>query len=574
MKSVKYGWKQCIKNYRFHSIFFKNLVLIFLLIILPFICVLGISYYSYGYIQKSEEKVYTEQIITRITMDVESIFREIQNKAIMLSFDSDVELFYRAESIEKDYFYDVHNILKFLALYNLSTDVIDGVYVYAPYSDVVISEKGRYEYKNFIDKECIDNWEDNGEMFQVKYLDRKAGGERKESVVFYYTTSYSSGRKGVAIINMSIDKLKKIFSYNEDVSLFIIGNGQLLYDSTMDSNGMMIENSSMFLENEDVIAKLNKLNVCDLEIAVQMNRLPLEKMLMNIRVYIITFIVIMVVISTLFALYISRKIFDPFREIMKALETIPEEREGKLLQNKDEVSYIMNSIYTTLSRKKNVEEELLERIQLLKKAQAVALQAQINPHFINNTLETINWMAIGELGEENVISEMIINLSQLMRMSLEDSDTFITLQDEIIYVKKYLYIQQKRLRNSFSVEFEGLEQHKNCKVIKMMLQPIVENAIEYGIRPYSKNGTVRISAIRNDDILSIIVHDSGLGISNEKVTEINSSIRKSVIKESSHIGLSNVHQRINLAFGDSYGIIVESKIGHGTKVILNLPYQV
>ena len=108
----------------------------------------------------------------------------------------------------------------------------------------------------------------------------------------------------------------------------------------------------------------------------------------------------------------------------------------------------------------------------------------------------------------------------------------------------------------------------------MMLQPIVENAIEYGIRPYSKNGTVRISAIRNDDILSIIVQDSGLGISNEKVTEINSSIRKSVIKESSHIGLSNVHQRINLAFGDSYGIIVESKIGHGTKVILNLPYQV
>lgn len=573
MKRVKYKWRQCIKNYRFHSIFLKNLTLIFILIVLPFICILGLSYYFYNHIQKSEEKIYKEELITRISMDVEGLFREIQNKAIMLSADFDVTNFYIAESIEKDYFYDVHNILKFLALYNLSTDVIDGVYVYAPYSKVVISEAGRYKYENFSDKMCIDSWDEEGEMFQIKYMDRKVAGVRKKTVAFYYTTNYSSGRKGVAIINMSLDKLEKVFAYNEGVSVYIVGNKQMIYDSTMENNGIIIDDSALlFDKTESVISSVKKLNVSDLELVIQIDRQSLDITLKSFRNYIIIFVGIMFMISILFALYVSRKIFDPFSEIMKALEESPVTEQGKMLQNKDEVSYIMNSIYATISKKQDVEEELLERIKLLKKAQSVALQAQINPHFINNTLETINWMAIGELGEENILSEMIINLSQLMRVSLEDSDTFVTLQDEIIYVKKYLYIQQKRLRNSFSVEFEGIEQYGNCKVIKMMLQPIVENAIEYGIVPYSRSGRLRISAIRNDDILSIIVQDSGLGISQEKVTEINNSIRKSVIKESSHIGLSNVHQRINLAFGDSYGIVVESRIGYGTKVTINLPY--
>lgn len=575
MKKVKYGWRQCIKNYRFHSIFLKNFVLILLLIILPFVCILGISYYAYGHIQKSEEKVYTEELITRISMDVESVFREIRNKAIMLSVDQDVELFYHAESIEKDYFYNVHNILKFLALYNLSTDVIDGVYVYAPYSNVIISEAGRYEYENFSDTECIDGWKDNDEMFQMKYLDRKVAGKRKETIALYYTTHYSGDRKGVAILNLSIEKLEKVFSFDEDASVYIVGDEQLLYDSTMENNGIAVENTAVFLAEEDGVIKAgNKLDISNLEVVIRIDRRPLDVTLKNIVVYMVTFVGIMLVISILFALYISRKIFDPFSEIMKALENAPEAEEGNLLQNKDEVSYIMDTIYATISRNKDVEEELLERIKLLKKAQAVALQSQINPHFINNTLEMINWMAIGRLGEENDISEMLSCLSQLLRISLEDSDTFVTLKEEIEYVQKYLHIQQKRLGDCFEVDIEIPEHLENCKVIKMMLQPIVENAIDYGIRPYGGKGSLVIEAAQDGELVCVSVQDSGMGIESKEVDEINNSIRKVVIKESTHIGLSNVNQRINLAFGENYGIVLESEIGLGTKVVFHLPYQI
>ena len=574
MKKVKYGWRQCIKNYRFHSIFLKNLVLIFLLIMLPFVCILGLSYYGYGHIQKSEERAYTEELITRISMDVENVFREIRNKAIMLSADSDVELFYLAESIDKDYFYDVHNILKFLALYNLTTDVIDGVYVYAPYSDVVISEAGRYEYERFSDMECVDGWEDNGEMFQTKYLERTVAGKKKETIAFYYTTNYTGSRKGVAILNLSLEKLDNVFSYNEDVSLYIWGNNQLLYNSTAKNSDMELLDREELLKTEDgVIVASEKIDICDIEIIVRINSKPLEDTLQNIRIYIITFVGIMLIISVLFALYISRKIFDPFSEIMKALEDIPEAEEGQLLQNKDEVSYIMDSIYATISRNKDVEEELLERIKLLKKTQAVALQSQINPHFINNTLQVVNWMATGCLGENNDISEMLSSLSQLLRISLEDTDTFVTLKEEIAYVQKYLYIQQKRLGNSFKVNFQIPKELEPCKVIKMMLQPIVENALDYGIRPYGGMGELTIRATRDCDTVCISVQDSGIGIMLERVEEINQSIRKATIKESNHIGLSNVNQRIKLAFGENYGIKLESQIGLGTTVSLRLPYQ-
>lgn len=577
MKKVKYGWRQCFRNYRFNSIFFKNFVLIFVLIIVPFVCILGISYYSYSRIQKSEKKAYTEQLVTQISAEVESIFKEIRDKAIMLSADSDVELFYYAESIEQDQFYDVHNILKFLSLYNLSTDVIDSVYVYAPYSDVVISAGGRYNYSNFIDKECLDSWEEKEGYFQLAYHDRKVIGKDQRVISFYYTTHYIAGRTGVAVINISIDKLMNVLDcYSETLSLIIVGNGQVLYDSTMEKNGMYVTDlEGLVLKAENEIVVTNQLDVNDLEVVVRIDSRPINAVLEDLRNYISLFVVIMLAISILLALYISRKIFDPFSEILKALEEAPEIVEEGLLQDKNELNYIMNSIYATISKNKDIEEELLERIKLLKKAQAVALQSQINPHFINNTLETVNWMAIGKLGEINDISEMLNSLSRLLRISLKDSDTFVTLQEEIEYIKEYLHIQQKRLKDSFDVTIDVPAEIEKCKVIKIMLQPIVENAIEYGILPYGGRGELKIYAERvDDDTVCVIVEDSGIGMVPEKVEEINDSICKTVIKENRHIGLHNVSQRMKLAFGDDYGIIVKSKIGFGTKVIFRLPYQI
>ena len=115
----------------------------------------------------------------------------------------------------------------------------------------------------------------------------------------------------------------------------------------------------------------------------------------------------------------------------------------------------------------------------------------------------------------------------------------------------------------------GLE---NNKIVKLILQPIVENAINYGIKPYDGKGTIEIKAYSTVDRVKIIVKDSGWGLSPQEVEQINTSIRKTVIKESDHIGMSNVNQRLILAFGEAYGVTVSSKIGNGTSITIELPY--
>ena len=574
MKNEKFGWLKCIKNYRFHSIFFKNLLLVFGAILLPLIGLLGVSSYMYGELQKSEERAYTEEVVTRITMDVENLFDEISDKAIMMSSDKDVELFFCADTIDDDEFYNVNNIFKFVSLYSITTDVIDSVYLYAPHSNAVISSSGRFAYEGFYDQACIDAWQEDGGKYQIVYLNRDIIRKKKETVSFYYKTKQLANCCGAIIVNIDVEKLDQELNYEDDVELKIFGAQQVLYDSVEEHRGVSVKEHAGFMEDDSAIVISKKLDAFDLKLACRINRQPLYEKLTEIGIILVFVVIIVIMISLLLVFYISKKIFDPISELLKVLNDRTTIDEDTILNTQNEIIYIRNTLYDTLSRNQDIEEELIERVTLLRKAQAVALQAQINPHFINNTLETINWMVLTRLKEENEISEMINCLSQLLRITLDDSDTFVTIWEEVEYVKKYLYIQQIRFQNKFEVIWQIPEELKNCKMVKMLLQPIVENAINYGIKPNGKYGKIVIGVYKAHEKVCIFVEDSGLGLSQQEVDTINAAIKGQVIKTSDHIGLSNVNQRIILAFGDEYGVTLESRFGVGTKVNIELPYQI
>ena len=575
MKRYRYNWLNCIRNYRFHSIFLKNLILILCSIILPLVCILTISYYAYMQIGRSEEKAYLEERLIQIQKDVEGVLSEIRNKAIMLANYNDVSVFFLSDDITKDEFYDAEKVLSIVSLYKISTDVVDDVYVYSPYAQVVFSIAGRYTYEGFEDKSVLNKWQNNGERYQFEYITRKLIRKNTNNICFFYTTKSAGDRKGVIIFTINPDKLGKKLAFSDDTSLLLVDDNQILYDSTGQCYGMQTEEANqLFKKKGRQIAVDNELEQFGLKMIMYINSQPLYEKLEGIRNFMLIFIGAMICISCAIVFYISLKIFDPIQEIMSLLESETMSYGGSFLKNQNEMSYIQDTVYATVSRNKAIEEELVERIKLLKKAQAVALQAQINPHFINNTLETINWMVIGGTENENDASEMINCLSQLLRISLEDTDTFITLKDEIKYVQKYLFIQQKRLGNSFSVNFSVPTELEDCKIIKMVLQPIVENAIKYGIKPCNNQGAIWIHACKINDRVKISVKDSGLGLTKEEAAEINHSIRKMVIKESNHLGLSNVNQRIILAFGEEYGVNINGSAGQGTEVVLEIPYQV
>ena len=208
MKRNKNGWIKCIKNYHFHSIFVKNLLLVMGVITLPFICVLCVSFYTYNNMREKEIKAYTDKEVTKIISQMENLLEETKMKAIMLGADENVELFiYSNEYARK--VSAVNDICYFLSLYNAATDVIDSVYVYSSFSNEVISRAGLYSYKDFYDRECIDYIEDTDEMYHFRYVDRKVLGKQKRTLSLYYRGEYGPKYKGIIIVNLDLDKLQK-----------------------------------------------------------------------------------------------------------------------------------------------------------------------------------------------------------------------------------------------------------------------------------------------------------------------------------------------------------------------------
>lgn len=198
------------------------------------------------------------------------------------------------------------------------------------------------------------------------------------------------------------------------------------------------------------------------------------------------------------------------------------------------------------------------------------LHAQINPHFLYNTLNTIRWMAVIK-GEEQ-ISSTIVALVKLLRVSISLGKSMITVREEVEYIENYLRIQRLRFDQRYDISYAILEEHHDILIPKLILQPIVENSLIYGIGERENNESILhigIYTMTAGDCVKIVVEDNGPGISKE-VQEIIFKDEKNVNKFST-VGLNNVNQRIKMYFGERYGLEIHSQLGQGTKIIIDVP---
>jgi two-component system sensor histidine kinase YesM len=170
---------------------------------------------------------------------------------------------------------------------------------------------------------------------------------------------------------------------------------------------------------------------------------------------------------------------------------------------------------------------------------------------------------------ENEISEIIISLGNLMRYSISKKGSFVPLEQEFKYILSYFRIQKNRLEERLNYEIELQEQIKGFMVPKLILQPLVENAITHGIEPKSKGGTVRIKAFEDDDIVCIIIEDDGVGMDKEAMDRL--MIARENDESYTNIGVRNVDRRIRLHYGDNYRLKLESTYGAGTRITIMIP---
>lgn len=296
--------------------------------------------------------------------------------------------------------------------------------------------------------------------------------------------------------------------------------------------------------------------------------------------FLLTVIILLVVAATALATLVSRSFSLPFKRLIQQMKQV----ELGNFQGRVRVhSYQeLNVLVGSFNRMVHQIEDLIEREKLSsiseKNAQLQALQSQVNPHFLFNTLDMIYWML--DERENDRLGSLILALSRIFRYSSDwEEASRAPLRLELEQLRHYLTIIETRLGGRVNTKIEVEDRWLGAQVPKMILQPIVENAVKYGLEPLSREGTLRIRSAETEDALVIVVEDNGVGMDEETLVRVRRSLGDGGavpgVREDAAgrrgIGLANVHRRIALMYGEGFGLRIESERERGTKISASFP---
>lgn len=295
---------------------------------------------------------------------------------------------------------------------------------------------------------------------------------------------------------------------------------------------------------------------------------------------VMTAISISLMIAIVLSVGFANSIVKPLRRVQAGMKQTEEGEWIKLkpLKGTDEISSVVESYNMMIDKLsilvKNLTEAKLKHHRLLFEKQSIefqALQSQINPHFLHNTLETMN--AYATINHEPKISEMTVALSQMFRYAVRNLEV-VTIKEEINHLQNYLIIAKHRFQREINIEVNIDQDLYNEEIVKLTMQPIVENAIQHGFGKKLDDGKIIINALKQKGLLIIEIKDNGQGISPEKLAELKAMLKQKDhqhIRRGMGIGLSNVNRRIQIIYGERYGLAIDSIPGKGTTVTMIIP---
>ncbi|MDO4272906.1 MAG: sensor histidine kinase [Eubacteriales bacterium] len=267
--------------------------------------------------------------------------------------------------------------------------------------------------------------------------------------------------------------------------------------------------------------------------------------------------------------FVAVRIVKPLKRLEDSLQGIGVDKEPQIyIGGSPEIQHLGETVRSMVEQLRELTDDIVREQEQKRKSELDALQSQINPHFLYNTLDSIMWMVESEKYEDAI--SMVQALGSLFRISLSKGKNIITVGEELHHAKNYLEIQKFRYKNKFTSYFEIEEGIEKYKTIKLIIQPLVENAIYYGMEYMDGEGEIHIRAYTKDRDLFIEVEDNGLGMPEEQVESLLTDDTR-VRSKGSGIGLRNVHQRIQLYFGKEYGLEIISEPDEGTMVRIHLP---
>lgn len=269
--------------------------------------------------------------------------------------------------------------------------------------------------------------------------------------------------------------------------------------------------------------------------------------------------------------YISTRITAPIQELEKSVNALEAgELDTEIYTGGSyEIQHLGHSIGDMAKRIQALMDDIVAEHESKRKSEFDTLQSQINPHFLYNTLDIIVWMIENEQKHEAV--KVVTALARFFRISLSKGKSIIPVRDELEHVRNYLMIQQMRFKNKFTYRIEAEQEATSLACLKLMLQPLVENAIYHGMEFMDGDGEIVVRAYKENEELCFSVEDNGLGMTREQVKQLLTEKPHTSSKRGSGIGVKNVNERIRLYFGEEYGLSIWSEPDEGTVIKIRLP---
>jgi len=571
----------------------KRLLIAFTSIsIFPIITVGIYSIYSYEKSLQSKLSLYSEQVLTEISKNINNVLFRYESLTEEIIMDEDIQdglkNYNKMSDLDKFVYLDKLNTQKlnrriygFNNLKNIHIRLVDGRVLY---------DLGYELYRDSETERIL-----------------KGTDESKSNLYFTYTKSVS-GSDCIVIsrwINLKEDpdqKLghlmivvdEKVFA-NQIYRNVNMGKGSKIF--ICDNNGFVVSSVSAEIEKGSIYNKngffdklkknheenrftyidndgngKNLIAIADISpakwyLVAQIPFSYINSESVEVRDGVVLVSIIVATVSVVLCMLIYLSVNIPMKNIVEAAMEISF---GKLDtpindSNNDEVGSLAKGIRIMVEKLKELLENVKKEQTAKREAELKMLQAQINPHFLFNTLNSLKWTAM--LSKNNTLCEGLEALSSLLKDTIINKNEMVTIENEINNLNNYATIQRIRYGNAFSLVYDIEEGLKNVPILKFILQPIVENSIIHGISDDEQSEIeIKIRIYRMNDKLLIEIKDNGKGF------DVYGIEHKDKNKKLSGIGLSNVDERIKINYGNEYGINVQSKPGEGTNVSITLPF--
>lgn len=367
------------------------------------------------------------------------------------------------------------------------------------------------------------------------------------------------------------DRLQDIRKYLDSLQVYVARIDENMAEGNLYEENMEIWENDVQIVTTLVRDEISQYTYYEIQ-GIQKSRDDYQKfytwMLRFCLIALVGVVVAVGIMSYLIPLSITR----PFKELSQVTDEIAK---GNLSVRANvntgvEATALSNSMNTMIDKINELLEQVTTEQIRLRKAEFELLQAQINPHFLYNTLDAIIWLA--EAGEQKRVVGMVRNLSDFFRTSLNQGKDINSIKEEMLHVKSYLEIQHVRYQDILSYDIEVPEALYIYSIPKITIQPLVENALYHGIKNKRGMGHISIRGEAGEKDFTITVTDDGIGIDETRLRQVQSGIQNKVLTGKDFYGLYNVCERIRLNFGEEYGIFIESVYGEGTSVRVILPY--